>query len=582
MNDSLQHIGYALGSAILNSFWQMGLLWLLVNLTSRLHKKISTGALSNLSFVALMTGLLAFAGSFCLALYSQPEQGLKFAFWRVDALSRILNYTALLYLVLLILPVTRLFQGSRQLYKLRYTGRSRVPGHLKIFLLNASNYLGIKRRVQIFLSTQVSSPLTLGCLRPVILLPVSLITQLSPLQLEALILHELAHIRRNDYLINFLTQVALTLLYFNPFARALTRTQHLEREKAADHWVLQFEYNNHMYASTLLQLVREKISGKGLLAVAATGNASPLYHRIEWIMGRRQRRGPAASKIWGAGLSSLLLCCLCLHLNQPVHNGSFTDTLAQHPPRVIHLVPVPATAMLPVELPVQATRISVVHTVKKKKAAAATSQEKTRTEPSANKQAPATETEKPPVPQWPGREIPEPGTAVISFISHTATGAPILSAQQEQQLQRSLQAARRVIAEARWKQIAVSLGNAVSPQQKAALKASFISACMSTALSEETTALLRTHFNEIDWEKVNRNLVVALGEIRLDSLHHQYLSDLEQLRSDRKTAQQHQENSRDSLKTTSTQVDTLSQKIAVVHQQLVQVDSLRRQKIVEL
>ena len=91
-----------------------------------------------------------------------------------------------------------------------------------------------------------------------IYLPVAAINHLSPHQIEAVLLHELSHIKRFDYLINLITRIIQTILYFNPFVRAFASIIEREREKNCDEIVLQFQYEPHGYASALLAL--EKVS----------------------------------------------------------------------------------------------------------------------------------------------------------------------------------------------------------------------------------------------------------------------------------------------------------------------------------
>ena len=65
----------------------------------------------------------------------------------------------------------------------------------------------------------MSSPVTIGFLKPIILLPVAALNSLTPQQVEAVLLHELSHIRRYDYLINLVITLVHTLFYFNPFIK---------------------------------------------------------------------------------------------------------------------------------------------------------------------------------------------------------------------------------------------------------------------------------------------------------------------------------------------------------------------------
>ncbi|MBC7587673.1 MAG: M56 family metallopeptidase [Chitinophagaceae bacterium] len=89
----------------------------------------------------------------------------------------------------------------------------------KIFVKQVSYQLGIKKNVNIYLSELVTTPMTIGFLKPIILVPLASINHLSAEQIEAVLLHELAHIKRLDYLFNLFLSVTETILFFNPFTQ---------------------------------------------------------------------------------------------------------------------------------------------------------------------------------------------------------------------------------------------------------------------------------------------------------------------------------------------------------------------------
>ncbi|MGB6318141.1 MAG: M56 family metallopeptidase, partial [Litorimonas sp.] len=91
---------------------------------------------------------------------------------------------------------------------------------------------GAPERVRLFISEHVAGPLTLGTLKPVILVPAGFLTSLPPAQLEAILLHELAHIRRHDFLFGLVQTAIRTALYFNPAVIILSRQVDEDREQA--------------------------------------------------------------------------------------------------------------------------------------------------------------------------------------------------------------------------------------------------------------------------------------------------------------------------------------------------------------
>ncbi len=100
--------------------------------------------------------------------------------------------------------------------------------------------MGISRFVDLRVSCKVANPLTAGVLRPWILLPLTALTSLSPEQIEVVLSHELAHIRRSDYLWNLLQTMVETLFFFHPAAWWISRRVREERELCCDDMAVTF------------------------------------------------------------------------------------------------------------------------------------------------------------------------------------------------------------------------------------------------------------------------------------------------------------------------------------------------------
>ena len=140
---------------------------------------------------------------------------------------------------------------------------------LERMLASLAKRFGLARSIRVLVSAQIDTPTLIGWLKPVILLPVAMVTQLTTAQIEAILVHELAHIRRKDYLLNLLITVVELLFFFNPFTRLLVAQLKKEREHCCDDAVLEFRYDPHGYVSALLSLARQQQQTS--LAVAAIG-----------------------------------------------------------------------------------------------------------------------------------------------------------------------------------------------------------------------------------------------------------------------------------------------------------------------
>jgi len=145
--------------------------------------------------------------------------------------------------------------------------------------------LKVSRTVRLCESVVAEVPTVVGWLRPVILVPVSAFTGLSPQQIEALLSHELAHIRRHDYLINLLQTAIETLLFYHPAVWWISKQIRTEREHCCDDLAVAACGNVLTYARALAEL--EQMRGhKAIpeLAVAADGGGS-LLSRIQRLIG---------------------------------------------------------------------------------------------------------------------------------------------------------------------------------------------------------------------------------------------------------------------------------------------------------
>src|SRR4029453_8886762 len=116
----------------------------------------------------------------------------------------------------------------------------------------------------------------------VILLPLACALQLSPAQLEAILAHELAHVRRHDYLLNLIQTAIETLLFFHPAVWWMSRRIRTEREHAADDLALRATGNNRArYADALAALEELRTAPPPSPALAARGG--PLLARVRRV-----------------------------------------------------------------------------------------------------------------------------------------------------------------------------------------------------------------------------------------------------------------------------------------------------------
>jgi beta-lactamase regulating signal transducer with metallopeptidase domain len=319
----------ALGWALFNSLWQMAALWLLYSLLIAIFHHSAARIRHGLALLLLAAGTIWTAVSFFTAgflpgagtafwqPFFSPAQSVTGRFWQSgrNFVEEILPYGSTLYLLVLAALLVRYFSHYRHSRRLIRQGLSAMPPQFRTFVAATALQLGIRKPVTAWLSSLADVPLTLGFLKPVILLPAAMITHLTPQQVEAILVHELAHIQRKDYLLHLLITMLEGLFFFNPFARLLIRQLKKERENCCDDLVLQFKYDAHAYVSALLTLAARH-QPIHRLAVAATGTGDRLLlQRAKRILLRQkgERLRPATRPLLLLFLTGLITALTLSH-----------------------------------------------------------------------------------------------------------------------------------------------------------------------------------------------------------------------------------------------------------------------------
>ena len=348
----------ALGWTLLNSWWQFGILWLGFLFFKTVLPIRSAAGRYNLAGLLLVLGFLCSILTF-LYFGRNPAEGLaRYRFqhngWNYLLqtsyyyLSTWLPSITLAYLGWILLKGIGLCRALRQNGQLRSQGLSRAPVSWRLYLREMSGHLNISCHVDIRLSHLVDTPVVTGWLKPLILMPVSLVNQLSTEQVEAILLHELAHIKRNDYFWNLLLSVAAILYGYNPFARKLLATLREEREHACDDLVLQFPFPPHQYAIALLKLEQKRTTDAGLLLAASGSHQKLLLTRVHRMLGMQARKETHTPSFY-ISISSLALLLASFFLSpgevrQPLPEAGTKQALAVSTTRLVSRAPVePAT-----------------------------------------------------------------------------------------------------------------------------------------------------------------------------------------------------------------------------------------------
>jgi beta-lactamase regulating signal transducer with metallopeptidase domain len=308
----------ALGKAIASSIWQMGLLFLLYQFIITVFKVKQPAARNLLSTIFSLGGFVWFTFSFIQFIFKTPtasvviEKGVvnnqllqQFAGsnqwqlllnWLEYKFTLLLPYLSIAYLFVLMWFAAKLLFQIQQTNQLRKTGVQQAGIELQQLVQTLATNLGLTKNIITLISNKMDIPATIGFLKPVILLPVTAVTHLSAAQLEAVLLHELAHIRRNDYFWNLLLSIAETLLFFNPFALMLISIARKERENSCDDVVIKYRHNAAVYAEALLNVEKARLLTPQLVMTLGD-NKHHLMHRVKRILNMPVEKNKTSTRL---------------------------------------------------------------------------------------------------------------------------------------------------------------------------------------------------------------------------------------------------------------------------------------------
>lgn len=199
-----------------------------------------------------------------------------------------------LWLVVVIAKISGLALGLYRLHQLKTQQIYSIGSYWEQRVGEFARTLGIAQHVKIFQSGLVKVPTVLGHFKPVILVPLGVITSIPADQIEMVLLHELAHIRRLDFFVNFLQRLTELLFFFNPGILWISRLIHEERENCCDDMALRHSGNQSVYIRALLSF-REYQLNEDVYQLAFSGKGG-LVQRAKRIASRTNSTLGAAEK----------------------------------------------------------------------------------------------------------------------------------------------------------------------------------------------------------------------------------------------------------------------------------------------
>lgn len=343
------HIIKALCNTLMHSLWQGILLAILTGAIIIFTKKASAAYRYNL----LVGALILFAGGVLLTfmwqlqqpqpmhtsityqvnpiattpITIQPTQPVTLQSAKENITETVVNYfnshyniIVLIWFLIICAKSVQMGVGLHNVFYLKRTKVFAIDEYWENKLTQLAKQLRIKQAIGLMESGIAKVPMVVGHLKPVILIPIGLINSLTPDAVEAILVHELAHIRRRDYLVNLLQSLMEIVFFFNPAVLWISKLIKVERENCCDDIVLAQTSSKISYIQALVSCQEHQLTAPGY-SMALAGNKSTLISRVKRIISNRNQSLNIMEK------TLITICLVCTGLftvafswNEPIKN----------------------------------------------------------------------------------------------------------------------------------------------------------------------------------------------------------------------------------------------------------------------
>ena len=309
-------ISEAIGWTILHSVWQAGVIGLIAFALLKLRQNSTASYRYSVSILSLFAILLSSAFTFLIiyrsaanvyvsvadkmristSMLTQPGTGATNQGEWAQLLPPLLPWLSTLWFTGVLFFSIRFAGGLLLLQRYRNHLVADLPAQMAEKIHVFIKRSGITRKIRVRISEMVRVPMVTGILKPVILIPAGIISLLPVEQIEAVIAHELAHIRRYDFLINILQTLTETLFFYHPAVWLLSSNARAEREKCCDDYAVQACGDLGVYAKALANLSGFRLH-KPLPAMAFSGKKLSLVNRVERLLNSNKMKSNAKERV---------------------------------------------------------------------------------------------------------------------------------------------------------------------------------------------------------------------------------------------------------------------------------------------
>jgi bla regulator protein blaR1 len=194
------------------------------------------------------------------------------------------NWIILMWFLIIGFQFIRLAVGLYNVQQVKKTQAFSAGYYWDDRIIELSKQLHISTAVRLLQSGIAKIPVAIGFLKPVILFPVAMLASLPANEIEAILIHELAHIKRKDFLVNLLQSIIEIIFFFNPAVLWVSSLIKIERENCCDDIAVDYTGSKQSYIKALLSFQEYNLSTEASLATAFVGEKKYLLDRVKRII----------------------------------------------------------------------------------------------------------------------------------------------------------------------------------------------------------------------------------------------------------------------------------------------------------
>ena len=318
-----------IAQALLHSLWQIAL----VGLVLKIILKLISSAKADLRYGVSLFCLYLIPVLFTITLtIASPAQVTDVRLGETAA-NLFPDFIVLSWMIGALFQFSHLIRNSRSAYQLARTKIDPVSAVLNSRFLSLKSQMGLHRPITIGMSLYVSGPCMVGLLKPVILLPLACLTRLSSDELEAVIAHELAHIKRHDVFHSMIQSMIETMFYFHPVLSYLSKQVSIEREHACDDVAIRILKDPKPLATGLLKTGLMSADNR-LIMASTSSEVQALEKRVARIVTMTPKISQPRTNV--RSLVLFIIFCFVFLISSQTHNAS-TVSAALTKPTLISL-----------------------------------------------------------------------------------------------------------------------------------------------------------------------------------------------------------------------------------------------------